>query len=150
MNCAIIQPKLMTRRNDGTAKSTFPTPYYFVSDLEQDAALARRAARFSVNNDSTGPCAAPVGVSGWFGGEDDAMDGGNVPGQVGKRKMKGKGGLGYGGAEVIEVDPVSSPPINSLVAGAHARQNVIDWDSYTVRGTSTKLEKSYLRLTSVS
>jgi hypothetical protein len=28
-------------------------------------------------------------------------------------------------------------------------QNVIDWDHYTIRGTNTKLEKSYLRLTSV-
>jgi len=29
-------------------------------------------------------------------------------------------------------------------------QNVIDWDKHTIKGTSTKLEKSYLRLTSVS
>lgn len=29
-------------------------------------------------------------------------------------------------------------------------QNVIDWDEHTVVGTSTKLEKPYLRLTSVS
>jgi hypothetical protein len=28
-------------------------------------------------------------------------------------------------------------------------QNVIDWDKHTIKGTSTKLEKSYLRLTSV-
>ena len=28
-------------------------------------------------------------------------------------------------------------------------QNVIDWDRYTIVGTSTTLEKKYLRLTSV-
>jgi hypothetical protein len=31
----------------------------------------------------------------------------------------------------------------------HVRQNVIDWDKHTIVGTSTKLEKKYLRLTSV-
>ena len=29
-------------------------------------------------------------------------------------------------------------------------QNVIDWDRFTIKGTNQKLEKSYLRLTSVS
>jgi hypothetical protein len=33
---------------------------------------------------------------------------------------------------------------------ANDNQNVIDWDKHTIKGTSTKLEKSYLRLTSVS
>jgi len=28
--------------------------------------------------------------------------------------------------------------------------DVIDWDEYTIVGTSTKLEKNYLRLTSVN
>lgn len=69
-----------------------------------------------------------------------------VPGQV-KGKMKGKGAFGYGSAEVMEVDPVSLP---TFVLAKADVQNVIDWDKHTIRGTSTKLEKSYLRLTSVS
>lgn len=36
------------------------------------------------------------------------------------------------------------------VASAPRSQNVIDWDQYTIVGRSTKLEKPYLRLTSVS
>lgn len=57
-------------------------------------------------------------MGGWFGDEDDdgpvdsAPAGGIVPGQVGRKKMKGKGGLGYTGEEVMEVDPVSVPSLN--------------------------------------
>lgn len=50
------------------------------------------------------------GLSRWF--QDDVGDGhgngnGMVPGQVGKKKMKGKAGLGYSGEDLMEVDPVS-------------------------------------------
>ena len=87
-----------------------------------------------------------MGVSGWFG--DDTGDGlGMVPGQVNKGKMRGKA-FGYGATEVMEVDPVSSPGTGRQSKADE--QNVIDWDKHTIRGTSTKLEKSYLRLTSVS
>ena len=66
--------------------------------------MARRAARFQAavptQNTQNG-----MGVSGWFG--DDTEEGlGKVPGQVNKGKMRGKA-FGYGGAEVMEVDPVS-------------------------------------------
>jgi hypothetical protein len=39
-----------------------------------------------------------------------------VPGQVGRKKMKGKLGLGYGSVEVQEVDPVSAAghPVNRI------------------------------------
>jgi hypothetical protein len=45
----------------------------------------------------------------WFSGDDDDGVPGLsvVPGQVGRKKMKGKGGLGYGSVDVVEVDPVS-------------------------------------------
>ena len=48
----------------------------------------------------------------WFDGNggDDEMDGGggiSVSPKVGKKRLKGKGGLGYEGVEVVEVDPVS-------------------------------------------
>jgi hypothetical protein len=65
-----------------------------------------------------------------------------------KKRLKGKGGLGYSGGEIMEVDPVSIREGEG--SGADDCQNVIDWDKHTIRGTSTKLEKSYLRLTSVS
>ncbi|OCF44339.1 nuclear protein [Kwoniella heveanensis CBS 569] len=130
------------KKNNGsasTSKSTsFPSPYHFTSTEEAEA-LARRAARFqkpAPSNETSSNVGGGVGR--WFGGDsaDDSGSGygdglGMVPGQVGKRKMRGKGGLGYSGEEVMEVDP-----------------NVIDWDKHTIRGTSTKLEKSYLRLTS--
>ena len=31
-----------------------------------------------------------------------------VPGQMGRKRMKGKSGLGYDVADVVEVDPVSA------------------------------------------
>ncbi|PWN49816.1 hypothetical protein IE53DRAFT_331407 [Violaceomyces palustris] len=39
-------------------------------------------------------------------------------------------------------------PSPSFAEGEYADPNVIDWDEHTVVGTSTKLEKPYLRLTS--
>ncbi|WVR06688.1 hypothetical protein IAU60_003720 [Kwoniella sp. DSM 27419] len=123
--------KKKKKKNDGTAKSAFPTPYHFTNSAAEAEALARRAARFQK------PAAAPVvengaggGINKWFDADGDSGMG-LVAGGVGKRKMRGKGGLGYSGEDVMEVDP-----------------NVIDWDKHTIRGTSTKLEKSYLRLTS--
>jgi hypothetical protein len=59
------------------------------------------------------------------------------------KKKWSKMGLGYGAAE-DEVDPVSSAS-----APATNKQNVIDWDKHTIKGTNQKLEKKYLRLTSV-
>lgn len=94
-----------------------------------------------------------MGVSGWFDDDSGSASGsglGMVPGQVNKGKMRGKGAFGYGGAEVIEVDPVSIIRPGSLSCHQLINKNVIDWDRQTIKGTSTKLEKSYLRLTSVS
>jgi hypothetical protein len=48
-----------------------------------------------------------MGVSGWFEDSNGDSGLGMVPGQVNKGKMRGKGAFGYGGAEVMEVDPVS-------------------------------------------
>ncbi|WWD18849.1 hypothetical protein CI109_103304 [Kwoniella shandongensis] len=135
--------KKKKKKNDGTAaptsnsKSTFPSPYHFSQSAEEAEALARRAARFQKPTTTAESSSASVGgVGRWFGAEDENGGSGShglgmVPGQVGKRKMRGKGGLGYSGDEIMEVDP-----------------NVIDWDKHTIRGTCTKLEKSYLRLTS--
>jgi len=98
----------MSCRNDGS--KAFPTPYYFVS-AEETEALARRAARFQEPSTALSGPAPPIGVGGWFADDDerpmDAAGSEVAPGQVGRKKMKGKGGLGYSGEEVIEVDPVS-------------------------------------------
>lgn len=96
-------------RSDASSKP-FPTPYHFAS-TEESEALARRAARFSKAgtasaSSSVGPV-ANLGVSDWFdGGESGGV--GLVPGAGvgGKKRLRGKGGLGYGGEEVMEVDPV--------------------------------------------
>ncbi|WRT66763.1 uncharacterized protein IL334_003726 [Kwoniella shivajii] len=128
------EKKKKKKKNDGSAKSSFPTPYHFISSAEEQEALAKRAARFQKPSTSATSSSMAGGVGRWFDGGDEEGSlnaSGLVPGQVGKRKMRGKGGLGYSGDEVMEVDP-----------------NVIDWDKHTIRGTSTKLEKSYLRLTS--
>ncbi|KAK4687868.1 SAC3 family protein LENG8/THP3, partial [Tremellales sp. Uapishka_1] len=131
------------RKKNEAATKAFPTPYHFVSDTEQAAALARRAARFQQPSAVASSSNSVGGVDRWFAddGEEGAggslgarlggFEGGMVPAQVGRKRMKGKGGLGYGGEEVMEVDP-----------------NVMDWDKHTIKGTCTKLEKSYLRLTS--
>ena len=56
-----------------------------------------------------------MGLGGWFdeNGASGSSGGGlgMVPGQVGRGRMKGKGVFGYGAAEVMEVDPVSSCPL---------------------------------------
>ena len=98
------------RRNEGA--KAFPSPYHFAS-AEETEALARRAARFQKTSKLSSTATAPFGVGGWFADddEDDApvypMSAGMMPGQVGRKKLKGKGGLGYSGDEVMEVDPVS-------------------------------------------
>ncbi|WVQ84279.1 hypothetical protein IAT38_006431 [Cryptococcus sp. DSM 104549] len=118
------------KKNDGASTtSKFPSPYHFTS-TEEEAAKARRAARFQAPADTT-PSTQGGGLNAWFDTTGNGGVGGvgsMVPGQVGKRKMKS--GLGYEGDQTEE-DP-----------------NVIDWDKYTIRGTCTKLEKRYLRLTS--
>lgn len=96
------------RKNDGTSTSSFPSPYLFSGSAEEEEAKARRAARFQkpAATSSSNHAAASGGIGTWF---DDARGSGGlgmVPGQVGKRKIMGKGNLGYGGAVVQEVDPV--------------------------------------------
>ncbi|KAK1925948.1 SAC3/GANP/Nin1/mts3/eIF-3 p25 family-domain-containing protein [Papiliotrema laurentii] len=124
-----------TDTTNAAASSSFPSPYHFASNSVDAEALARRAARFSKPSASTSSqVAQPTGVNGWFGGDDEDEGGSgfsHIPSQVGVKKMKGIGGLGYSGAMPLEVDP-----------------NVIDWDKFTIKGTNTRLEKSYLRLTS--
>jgi hypothetical protein len=104
---------MANRRNDGTpsSKSAFPTPVYFQSEAETEA-LARRAARFQPLSSTGGPSTnGSGGVGRWFGDGDEPGSGlGMVPGAVGRKKMKGKGGLGYSGEVVMEVDPVSWLP----------------------------------------
>lgn len=100
--------KKKKRKNDGTSTSSFPSPYLFSGSVEEEEAKARRAARFQkpAATSSSNHAAASGGIGTWF---DDARGSGGlgmVPGQVGKRKIMGKGNLGYGGAVVQEVDPV--------------------------------------------
>nr|ODN93364.1 nuclear protein [Cryptococcus depauperatus CBS 7841] len=127
--------KKKKKKNDGTAASSFPSPYLFTSTAQEEEAKARRAARFQKpipQTASVSNLASTGGLGAWFVDEEGGSGGlGMIPGQVGKRKMTNKAGLGYGAEDVQEVDP-----------------NVIDWDRFTIRGTSTKLEKPYLRLTS--
>lgn len=94
----------------------FPSAYHFTgpeNGADDPDALARRAARFNKPPASaaTGPVAKPVGVAGWFGGDDE--DGGSMPGfgQVGKKRIRvGGGDVGGRYAEPIaEEDPVGSP-----------------------------------------
>ena len=80
---------------------------------EESQAFARRAARFQKRPALSEGSPAPVGVGEWFANEDEDGSVQNglgvvpVPVSVGRKKMKGKGGLGYTADEVIEVDPVS-------------------------------------------
>ena len=100
----------LTGRND--VSKTFPSPYHYAS-AEDTEALARRAARFQKSSKLSTTAAAPFGVGGWFADDDEdngpvhAKSADIMPGQVGRKKLKGKGGLGYSGEEVMEVDPVS-------------------------------------------
>ncbi|EIW67776.1 hypothetical protein TREMEDRAFT_33569 [Tremella mesenterica DSM 1558] len=129
--------KKKRRKKNDTSEKSFPSAYHFPTPEETEA-LARRAARFNKpqTQSNSEPSTNGFGnVDRWFGdeGDNDLDSVGTAPmgGLIGRKRLKGKGGLGYSGDEVMEVDP-----------------NVIDWDSHTIRGTNTKLEKSYLRLTS--
>lgn len=66
----------------------------------------------------------------------------------------------FSGASTPDMDAVYDP-VRVFSTGSSPRQtltriytrcpqNVIDWDQYTIVGKNTKLEKPYLRLTSVS
>ncbi|KAL1406740.1 hypothetical protein Q8F55_006144 [Vanrija albida] len=123
------------KRKNGETPA-FPSAYVFES-AEEAEAKARRAARFNTGSESHKPSPTPSsasGLSAWFNPDEDT-NGGGLQSRIfgaGRKKLKGKAGLGYSDATVVmEVDP-----------------NVIDWDRHTIKGTSTKLEKSYLRLTS--
>ncbi|WVQ73547.1 hypothetical protein IAR50_003123 [Cryptococcus sp. DSM 104548] len=98
----------------------FPTPYHFAT-AEEEEAKARRAARFQQPEPASQ--SQQIGVHGFF----DRGDTGGLSSMKKKRLALGQIGID---------DDVSSDP------------NVVDWDQFTIRGTSTKLEKSYLRLTS--
>jgi len=50
----------------------------------------------------------------------------------------------------LEDKPRVKKPVRVQYAPPVFNSDVIDWDEYTIVGTSTKLEKNYLRLTSVS
>ncbi|TYJ52168.1 hypothetical protein B9479_007241 [Cryptococcus floricola] len=96
----------------------FPSPYNFAT-TEEEEAKARRAARFQQPAEPA-PQPQHIGVAGFFDRGDNMTM---------KKKRLALGQMG------IEEDMSNDP-------------NVVDWDQYTIRGTSTKLEKSYLRLTS--
>lgn len=100
-----------------TSNTTFPSAYT-IDTPEELAAKARRAARFQTNTPPVNGGGGPVAV----GLDDDDLFpdaglqnriSGLVPGQVGRKKLKGKGGLGYGGAEAAEADPVGVVPLLS-------------------------------------
>lgn len=77
---------------------------------------------------------------------------------LGKAKGKRAGRRGKGSFDVSgydqepEADPVSNKGLALIRLATQyvSLQNVINWDRYTIKGTSEQIEKSYLRLTSVS
>lgn len=80
------------------------TPYHFTT-LAESEALARRAARFSKPGlGGGGADPNSMGASEWFDPDEQDM----LAGAMGpKKRLRGKGGLGYGGVEAMEIDPVS-------------------------------------------
>ena len=108
-------------RADANTKNAFPSAYEFTNSADAEA-LARRAARFqqpaaSFSTSAHAHASHAGGLNHWFGDEDDddeetdGADRGDVimmgEHQLGRKKLKGKGGMGYPVAEVLEVDPVS-------------------------------------------
>jgi len=132
-----------------TTGKAFPSPYEFASAEEADA-LARRAERFQRPAQTVAPSTNGIGgVSRWFNDEDEEdgnspVAGGSlgarlggfggdlmVPGQVGKKRMKGKAGLGYGSEEVIEIDPVSNMTVHELGPADHTQRTY--WIGISIR-----------------
>ncbi|CAK9787260.1 unnamed protein product [Cutaneotrichosporon oleaginosum] len=116
------------KKRKGEITDGFPSAYKFESE-EEKAAKQRRLERFnnpgpSSNGGDAGPHA--TGTAAWFPSSNGngALSARLAPRQVGHSKFSN---FGYE-PEVAE--------------------NVMDWDHHTIRGTSTRLEKSYLRLTS--
>lgn len=120
-----------SKKRKGEISDGFPSAYKFESE-EEKAAKQRRLERFNnptPPSNSNGAGLHATGTALWF---PDSHGKGVLstrlaPRQVGHSKFSN---FGYE-PEVAEVDP-----------------NVMDWDLHTIRGTSTRLEKSYLRLTS--
>ncbi|KAJ9110000.1 hypothetical protein QFC20_003074 [Naganishia adeliensis] len=124
--------------------AAFPSAYTFETS-EEDEAKRRRAQRFerereieeSKNaNQLKGFIPRQVAGHASVGGALDVTAGADGGGavrvsQMGTGRSAGKWLGGRLGATDTAVDP-----------------NVINWDQYTIRGTSTNIEKRYLRLTS--
>lgn len=133
-----------TTKKQKASTSTFPSAYTFETSEEAEA-KRRRAQRFEREREIEASKNANqlqgfiprqvVGHPG-VGGALDVTAGADGGGAVRPSQMgieRGVGGWlgGRMGATDTEVDP-----------------NVINWDQYTIRGTSTNIEKRYLRLTS--
>lgn len=133
------------KQSAGSIAPGFPSGYTFAS-TEEDEARAKRAARFQREQEieaakaNAGPMFVPHAVSrhgsggGALGVTDDVAGDGIVKlSQMRGGKSSGQGGWLGSRLGIDEPEPDA---------------NVIDWDRYTIVGTSTRLEKRYLRLTS--
>ena len=154
----------MTRRLN-TKKRFLPTtpaangikPGLSSDTVDDDDRRAKRAMRFVNTANGAGPS-----TGGSLGDRLGLNAGGGAGAGAGFGRIAQGGKHGYGGnkmygaqeAEAV-YDPVSQSTPACLTSGiaqltAYPNlQNVIDWDTHTIVGTSTKLEKPYLRLTEV-
>ncbi|EST08838.2 BAG domain protein [Kalmanozyma brasiliensis GHG001] len=96
--------------------------------LETAIASTSLASRFGGGPSSSGPAAWSAGAAGFVS---------TAPARA--------NGFGNGKGKYAAPVPLSGPQFTDTEV---ADPNVIDWDEHTVVGTSSKLEKSYLRLTS--
>ncbi|BEI91361.1 uncharacterized protein CcaverHIS019_0401810 [Cutaneotrichosporon cavernicola] len=128
---ATTKKEKKNKKRKGEITDGFPSAYKFESE-EEKAAKQRRLERFNnptPPSNGNGAGLHATGTALWFpdSNGNGALSSRLATRQVGHSKFSN---FGYE-AEVDEVDP-----------------NVMDWDHHTIRGTSTRLEKSYLRLTS--
>lgn len=153
-NTSPIQVKGNKKMKQSSITTTgFPSGYTFAS-TEEDEARAKRAARFQREQEieaakaNAGPMFVPHAVSsrnghhvgGVAGGALDVTDDVAGDGTVKLSQMRGgrAANLGSGGWLGSRLG-IDEPEPDA---------NVINWDRYTIVGTSTRLEKRYLRLTS--
>ncbi len=132
-------------------KRAAPSTSLSASDLEEQARKEKRAKRFEreqeefrrQEDDLLETAIASTSLAGRFGGGSPSSP--QAPWTNGTAAAAAARGNGFVNGKSKHAAPIPGPAFTDIEV---ADPNVIDWDDQTVVGTSSKLEKSYLRLTS--
>ena len=147
-----LSNKSLLKKRAAPCSSATASNSLSASDLEEQQRKEKRAKRFqreqqefhTQQHDALQTAIASTSLASRFGGGGGSQPPWSTSGAAPTRANgfgNGKGRF----APTASAAPLAGPQFTDTEV---ADPNVIDWDEHTVVGTSSKLEKSYLRLTS--